>query len=1238
MGGRWVYFFGGQQADGDPQRKDILGGKGASLAAMTQAGLPVPPGFTISAECCPLFLQAGGRWPAGLAEEVRQNLARLEQLTGRKFGDSRVPLLVSVRSGAAVTMPGMMDTILNCGLAPAMAETVDDPAAFRRVYDQAEPFRRLHAARTGKPFPDNPWDALLAYIEAVFHSWNSQRAAAYRREHGIRGLHGTAVTVQAMFPAAVSGVVFTRNANRLEAEEMIIEASYGLGEAVVSGDVTPDHFVIDRGTLAKTRSVLGHKAQVVAALAGAELRDPDAPSLDDAQLRELASLALRVEKLFGCPVDVEWGLAAGRFALLQARPIRRGQGQAELQRQLIERAQARLRARIAVGGGPWVLHNLGETLPHPTPLTWSVQRRFMSGSGGFGALYRAVGFAPADAVCSEGFLELILGRIYMDTALAPEMFFTGYPFRYDINLLRFNPDAAQEPPSVPAGSFRRRMRVGRRALAVKGRLCELARNLDHDLRGQIIPQFVAWCRQERGRDLAALSARELVRLWHDRQRRVLDQFAPQSLLPSMVGGMALGELRAFLAEYFWDSEEDPGELAAGLSVPETADMTLQANAELRAVASGSRELTDWLEEYGHRGPEEMDLASPRWRERPAEILAVAERLGAGADPRELHRARSAKMGRQLDDLRKRLSPGAREELDQRVAVACRYIGFREDAKHYLMLGYDLLRDLALEFGRRLGLDDDVFFLSAEEVLRAVEAGTVDDPLVAERKAAYRAELRIRVPPVIDAEAIEALGKPADLHAAERYRASALSAGTATGPVQIVASPEEAGQLGQGYVLVCRSTDPAWMPLFVNAAGLILECGGTLSHGAIVAREMGIPAVVLPGATTLFHNGEPVTVDGHSQTVSRGSAASQAADATEAAADDVRIRWNMVPPPRGARERSGGKARNACLLVWGGLLAAACFLPAQWLYQPSLAALDHLLWPLVYWFGKPGMVAVAAAGLAALTMIGQRLLTDNRRLREAKRRANLLLREARNVPDPSPRRLALTQLAATVNPRLLAAAMLPLSILLGPMIMMFLWFPARVDPASWNAEAGAAVSVVATVDSSFRDAVAISVGEPLELDEASPASRTLPAIQETLQSLLENPAELPQDSAWTRQELLADLRDYLRAGVPPQSIMWKVRAPQDAEGRFTVSVTAGQGPPLALDVVLGDRFPPAPAALSADGPVKAVKVVYPPPQQKRVFWAPLAPLGNPQWDAGWLILYLLVYLPIMFLFRWLLRIA
>ena len=132
----WIYYFGDGGADGDPERKDILGGKGASLAAMSRAGLPVPPGFTISTECCKLFLDADGRWPPGLEDEVRDNLARLERATGRTFGDVNDPLLVSVRSGAAVSMPGMMDTLLNCGLYPEMATHQADPAAFWRVYNQ----------------------------------------------------------------------------------------------------------------------------------------------------------------------------------------------------------------------------------------------------------------------------------------------------------------------------------------------------------------------------------------------------------------------------------------------------------------------------------------------------------------------------------------------------------------------------------------------------------------------------------------------------------------------------------------------------------------------------------------------------------------------------------------------------------------------------------------------------------------------------------------------------------------------------------------------------------------------------------------------------------------------------------------------------------------------------------------------------------------------------------------------
>src|SRR5262245_41970846 len=170
-----VFLFGAGQAEGGSDLKQFVGGKGASLADMTKAGLNVPPGFTISAACCDEFLRRGGAWPEGLEEDLRAGLARLEALVGRSFGDRADPLLVAVRSGAAVSMPGMMDTVLNVG----------------RLVD------------------GDPWQQLRLAIEAVFHSWNSERAVLYRRHHGIDGLLGTAATVQAMCPAEVSGVLFT---------------------------------------------------------------------------------------------------------------------------------------------------------------------------------------------------------------------------------------------------------------------------------------------------------------------------------------------------------------------------------------------------------------------------------------------------------------------------------------------------------------------------------------------------------------------------------------------------------------------------------------------------------------------------------------------------------------------------------------------------------------------------------------------------------------------------------------------------------------------------------------------------------------------------------------------------------------------------------------------------------------------------------------------------------------------
>ena len=977
-----VYFFAPGQAEGDPARKDILGGKGASLAAMCQAGLPVPPGFTISAECCRSFLDAGGRWPDGLHEQVRQYLARLQETVGRRFGDPAQPLLVSVRSGAAVSMPGMMDTILNCGLDVRHGDQAADPEGFWRVYSQfvfmfartaggidpaeldqarqaelgdAQPagisdYRRLVAAwhelyrrRTGREFPLDPWDVLVECVNTVFRSWNSERAIAYRARQNVTGLVGTAVNIQAMFGSHVSGIVFTANPNNLPAGEMIIESSFGLGEAVVSGDVHPDTFLIDRETLAVTSARIGHKSHVVFALGDEGGVEPDAPSLDQAQLAELAKMALDVERFFGHGVDIEWGLADGRFALLQARPIK-GLDEAQAQEDALAAARRQLRELLSEKRGPWVLHNLAETLGQPSPLTWSLMRRFMSPVGGFGKLYRDAGFEPSTDLGEEGFLTLIAGRIYMDASRAGEMFCKGYPYRYDLDLLRVDVEASQAPPTVPAGTIGARRRCGRLADHANRTLRLQARDLDRRLVEEAMPAFAHFCRAEKGVDLAALSSREWIDRWDRLEQSVLGEFAPLSLLPSLIAAMALQDLRAFLAEHFWDLDEDVDELASAIAAPRHRDMTLQSNIDLFALAQGRLELSQWLDRYGYRAAGEFDLAKPRWREQGQQVLAMADRLHGGADPEQLHRTHLDRTQAQVESLSARLDAATRRQFDDRLSLARRYLAFREDGKHYLMLGYDLLRDLALEAGRRLGVGQDVFFLTDAELKQAVAGpggSASSEPsadladAVARRKREYQAHSRLSLPRIIDAAAVETLGWSAPPASADSYQALPISPGQADGPAWIVRSPTQAEQRPPGYVLVCPSTDPAWAPLFVNAAALILECGGSLSHGAIVAREMGIPAVVLPQATRMLQQGEEVGVDGRHGQVWRsaaepasrpaGSSAAQAAP-RRASPADVRIAPALRIPPRSARERTLARVRRYAFAFWALFLAAAFALP------------------------------------------------------------------------------------------------------------------------------------------------------------------------------------------------------------------------------------------------------------------------------------------------------------------------
>ncbi len=292
MNSRLVYRFGPGIADGDKSMKALLGGKGSNLAEMSSIGLPVPPGFTITTEVCKTYNEQGANWPDGLADQVRDGIAHVEQAMGLAFGDPKNPLLVSVRSGAAVSMPGMMDTVLNLGINDKVVEGIAEKTgnqrfaydAYRRFIDMfgdvvmgvhhanfehaidtlkqergvssdlelsaddlmilVNRYKAIYRKKTGHMFPEDPFDQLTFAINAVFESWNSSRAKKYRTINRITGLIGTAVNVQAMVygnmgETSGTGVCFTRNPSTGEKKlygEYLVNAQ---GEDVVAGIRTP---------------------------------------------------------------------------------------------------------------------------------------------------------------------------------------------------------------------------------------------------------------------------------------------------------------------------------------------------------------------------------------------------------------------------------------------------------------------------------------------------------------------------------------------------------------------------------------------------------------------------------------------------------------------------------------------------------------------------------------------------------------------------------------------------------------------------------------------------------------------------------------------------------------------------------------------------------------------------------------------------------------------------------------
>jgi pyruvate,water dikinase len=378
--------------------------------------------------------------------------------------------------------------------------------------------------------------------------------------------------------------------------------------------------------------------------------------------------------------------------------------------------------------------------------------------------------------------------------------------------------------------------------------------------------FLKYVGEKKAQDLSSLSVKEVVEEIRERRRRVMNDFGKESLKPGFFGGLARGALEMSLMQLMGDQlgKECCAVLTSGLE----GDTTVEQNAVLYGVAHGEAEMDAFVEKFGHRTVNEMELAEPRWREDQSylEQMMGVYRLPTAKSPEELHRVNKVRRQEAEAGLPEKLAEwggsSQLEEFRDLIGEAQTLLPYRETGKHYLMMGYEVIRLGIMELARRWDLGRDTFFLRFDELERFEAERDALMEKVEKRKVRWQSVRRLEHPHVVDSNEIDNLGLPEEIEAASEYKADALAAGVVVGRAHIVFDPKEAGELGADCILVCPSTDPGWTALFASIKALIVERGGALSHGAITARDFGIPAVACPDATKKITEGMSIRVDGN----------------------------------------------------------------------------------------------------------------------------------------------------------------------------------------------------------------------------------------------------------------------------------------------------------------------------------------------------------------------------------------
>ncbi|MET8764597.1 rifamycin-inactivating phosphotransferase [Lentzea sp. NPDC004782] len=844
----------------DRTRIEVAGGKGAHLGELSRIGdVQVPPGFCVTTDA---FRRVVRDTPS-----IEDGLRRLELLTAadrQAIGTSSAEIRQAIEQAA---IPG--DVVAE--ITDAVTRLGEQVACAVRSSATAEDLPTASFAGQQDTYLNvvGP-EEILRHVSRCWASLFTERAVAYRLRNGFghRRVHMAVVVQRMVFPRA-AGVLFTADPVTSNRKVVCVEAGFGLGEALVSGLVSPDVYRVRDGEIVER--AVGAKKLAVRALpsGGTEEQSVDPAqqgqaALTDDEVLRLAALGRRIEQHFGRPQDVEWCLDDDGFHVVQSRaittlfPVPETDDQENHVYVSVGHQQMMTDAMKPLGLSVWQLTT-------PRPMAVAGGRLFVDVTPILSRPASRAGFMGV-----AGNSDTLMGDA-LRTVLARDGFIPSLP----------DDGPGQAIPGIAPTTIETDPDIVTELIANAETSIALLKREIGEKSGTELLDFVLADFQELRRILfdprssqAVLAGMQATWWLNDNLRDWLGEknaadtltlSAPHNVTSEM--GLALldvadvirphAEVVAFLRDVSDDDFLDGlGELPGG--------------PEARAAIEG------YLDRYGMRCVGEIDITRPRWSERPAALLPMiltnVRNFERGESARRFEEGRQQASRKEQELLeRLRLLPDGAQKAGETKRMIDRvrtFIGYREYPKYAMISRYFVYKQALLREADRLvrsGVIDeteDVFFLTFQELQDVVRTGEADRELVRERREAFRSYEALTPPRVLtsDGEAITGTYRRDDVPAGALVGLP-VSGGTVEGRARVVLDMAEA-DLEPGDILVTAHTDPSWSPLFVAISGLVTEVGGLMTHGAVVAREYGLPAVVgMEHATRLISDGQRIRVNG-----------------------------------------------------------------------------------------------------------------------------------------------------------------------------------------------------------------------------------------------------------------------------------------------------------------------------------------------------------------------------------------